>query len=370
MKKIGTFSDKMDLFLTILVGLACLIGLVAVNSAAASLDGHLRLVLVQAAAVVLGVVLMAAIILVDYHLFDKLRFVVFAIGLALLVTVLVIGKITHGTQGWITLGPVNIQPGEITKICFIITLSAHLSRVRDTLNQPKTLLLLLLHLAIYAGLVLLQPDTGTAMVFMFIFVVMLFFSGLYKRYIFGALGVVAVAAPVIWFAVLQPYQRDRFLSFLHPENDPTGTGYHVIQSKIAAGSGQIFGRGYMRGVQTQNGFLPEKQTDFIFSSIAEEWGLIGALVVVAVLFLIIYRCFDNARDAGHDPFGEMLCCGVGAMLLFHTLENIGMCLGLLPITGIPLPFISYGGSSMLTCMAAIGLVQSVRMRRRAVKFNL
>ena len=368
MKK-GLFSDAVDHPLLIYVIITSLLGIAAVNSATASIEHHYRFVIVQSAAFLLGMAAMTALTFFNYQYLYKLRFVFFGLAVALLAAVLVVGKIRGGTQGWIALGPVNLQPAELTKLCFIITLACHLTKVKEKINRPLTLLLLAVHLCIYVGLILMQPDFGTAMVFVVIFCVGLFFAGISLKYVFGALGAVAVASPVIWF-LLEPHQKNRILSFLDPESDPTGTGYHVLQSKLAIGSGQILGRGYLKGPQTQFGYLPERQTDFIFSSIGEEFGFLGCAVITVLLFLIIYRCFKDAMDSGHEPFGMFICVGVGAMMFFHTFENIGMCLGLMPITGIPLPFVSYGGSSMLTCCAAVGLVQSVVTRRRRTKFDI
>lgn len=369
MEKKGIFSDAVDHSLLIYIVLASLCGIFAINSASSSLDGHYRYVIVQSAAFLLGMGAMTALTFFNYSRLYKLRFVFLAFAVVLLGTVLVIGRVRSGTRGWIALGPINLQPAELAKICFIITLSAHLSKVKDTINKPKTLLFLFIHLGIYMGLVLLQPDFGTAMVFAVIFVVCVFFAEISYKYVFGAIGIFAAASPIVWL-LLNPIQRGRILSFLNPESDPTGTGYHVLQSKLAIGSGQIFGRGYLKGPQTQYGYLPERQTDFIFSSIGEEFGFLGCAIVTLLLFMIVWRCFKDAMDCSSDPFGMFLCTGVGAMLFFHTLENIGMCVGLLPITGIPLPFVSYGGSSMVTCCAAIGLVQSVVTRRRRMKFDI
>ena len=369
MEKKGLFSDAVDHTLLIYAVITSILGIVAVNSAAANINGHYRFVVVQSAAFLLGMAAMAALTFFNYKYLYKLRFVFFAVAVVLLLLVLVVGRVRGGTQGWIAIGPVNLQPAEITKLCFIITISCHLSKVREKINKPKTLLLLLLHLCVYMGLILLQPDFGTAMVFAVIFCVGLFFAGISLKYVFGTLGAAVVASPIIWF-LLRPHQRNRILSFINPESDPTGTGYHVLQSKLAIGSGQILGRGYLSGPQTQYGYLPERQTDFIFSSIGEEFGFIGCMVISILLFSIIYRCFKDAMDSEHEPFGMFICVGVGAMMFFHTFENIGMCLGIMPITGIPLPFVSYGGSSMLTCWAAIGLVQSVVTRRRRTKFDI
>ena len=368
MKKFNFFSDKIDMVLLIASLVAALFGIFVINSASWTLDSHIRYVLVQSIAFLLGIGAMSAVIFFSYKYFEKLRFLIFAIGIGLLILVLAIGKLSHGTQGWLVLGPVTLQPSEIAKICFIITLSLHISKKYDSINTIKTLSGLVLHLACYAIPVLLQPDFGTATVFVIIFAFELFFAGLYKKYILSVCAFGAVVSPIVWF-FLEEYQKNRIISLFFPEKDPTGSGYHVLQSKLAVGSGMIWGRGYLKGPQTQYGYLPEKQTDFVFSVIGEEFGLIGAIFVTALLLVIVYRCFDNAKSCSHDTFGEMICIGVGSMMFFHVIENIGMCLGLLPITGIPLPFISYGGSNLLTCFIAIGLVQNVRMRRRATKFD-
>lgn len=357
--------------MVLLVGsiLASVFGIITINSAAFSMDNHLKLVIVQSIALILGIGAMTFIIYLKYTILEKLKYLILGFGIGLLILVLLIGKLSHGTQGWIVLGPVTLQPSEIAKVCFIITMSIHLSKVKDRVNEIKTLLFLVFHFLCYVVPVLLQPDFGTAVVFGAIFIIQIFFSGIKRKYIYYALGTVGVILPVVWL-FLEEYQKNRVLSFFNPQKDPTGSGYHILQSQLAIGSGRIWGRGYLKGPQTQFGYLPEKQTDFAFSVIGEEFGLIGTILVTALLFIIVYRCFDNARSCSHDPFGELICIGVGAMLFFHTFENIGMCIGLLPITGIPLPFISYGGSNLVTSLCAIGLVQNVVMRRRAGKFNL
>ncbi len=369
MKFKGFFSDKPDMALLVGSIIASIFGIITINSASATMPNHIKLVLVQSVALLLGLGAMTVIIYLKYTHLEKLKYLVFGVGIGLLVLVLAIGKLSNGTQGWFVLGPITIQPAEIAKICFIVTMSLHLSLVKERVNEIKTLVLLIIHLSCYVVPVLLQPDFGTAIVFLIIFTFQIFFANIARKYILYALGAVCLIAPIVWL-FLVPYQKNRILSLFTPEKDPTGSGYHILQSQLAIGSGQIWGRGYLKGPQTQFGYLPEKQTDFAFSVIGEEFGLIGTIIVTTLLFIIIYRCFDNARSCSHDPFGELICVGVGAMLFFHTLENIGMCIGLLPITGIPLPFISYGGSNLVTCFCAIGLVQNVVMRRRAGKFNL
>ena len=367
-KKFAGFSDKVDKALLICSVLAAAIGILIINSAAYALPSHTKFVAVQSLAFLLGVAAMTGVVFFNYKNFEKLHYLVFAVGVALLVLVLAVGKLTHGTQGWIVLGPITLQPSEIAKVCFILTFSSHVTRRYDKINEPKTLFLLFIHFLCYIIPVLLQPDFGTATVFAVIFAFVLFFAGIHRKYIIGVASAAAVASPVVWF-LLKDYQRNRILMLFFPEKDPTGSGYHVLQSKLAIGSGMFSGRGYLHGPQTQYGYLPEKQTDFIFSVIGEEFGLIGALAITIILFIIVYRCFMIAKSCSHDTFGELVCVGVGAMMFFHVVENIGMCLGLLPITGIPLPFVSYGGSNLVTCFVAIGLVQSIKMRRRATKFD-
>lgn len=356
--------DGCDTKLLVAVIISVIFGILMINSATMSMGSN-KYVLVQSFAFVIGLAVAIILTLMDYAILKQFRYVAMGVGLALLVLVLILGfgREDTGTQGWINLGFVNIQPAEIAKVCFLVSFSAHVSKVREDINSIPNLLLLLLHLAVPVALILLQPDMGTAMVFMFMFIVMVFFAGISYKYILTAAGVGIVGALAAWFLVLKEYQKERFFSFLNPESDPLGAGYHIIQSKIAVGSGQLFGTGYGEGVQTQMGYLPEKQTDFIFSVICEELGFIGAITVICLLFFIIYRIFANARRA-RDTFGEMLCVGAGAMFLFHTAENIGMCINLLPITGIPLPFFSYGGSNMITSLIAIGIVLSVSFHRR------
>ncbi|MDO4563487.1 MAG: rod shape-determining protein RodA [Clostridia bacterium] len=367
-EKKGIFS-KLDIMLLICVALSCAAGLFVINSAAASYSNHSRFVSVQLLAIGLGAVVMTALTLINYNFLYKLRYPILLAALAMLGAVLVMGfgYEESGTRGWIDLGFVNIQPSELAKVCFIITLAAHISKVQEDINAPRNVLMLLIHMLLYIVPIILQPDFGTALVFVIIFFVMLFLAHISYKYIAAAIGAITLLGAFSWLFVLKEYQRNRIISFLNPENDPLGSGYHVIQSKIAIGSGQLFGKGYMQGSQTQLGYLPEKQTDFIFGVIGEELGLIGACITTALLLTIIFRCFQVANSA-KDSFGEMLASGVGALLLFHTIENIGMCLGLLPVTGIPLPFFSYGGSSILSCLAAIGIVESVKLHSQKSSF--
>lgn len=358
-KKRAGQTDKPLLFAMIL---ACVIGIAAVYSAALSYSSHTN-VIVQTCGFLLGVAAVYFLNKIDYEQYGYLSKYIYIACAALLVLVLVIGKSGDwGSQSWIRIGPVGIQPSEIAKVGFILTFSHHLTLVEDKINKPLTILGLFVHIGILFFLIMRQPDLGSAMVFGFIFVVLVFTAGISYKYVLAAAGVGAVSLPLIYFFILSPFQKNRIQVFFNPDLDKLASGYNVIQSKIAVGSGGIFGKGYLAGTQNQLGILPTKHTDFIFSTIAEEWGFIGALLVALLLFFIIFRCIRAAKNAG-TSYGKYICIGVAAMFIFHTFENIGMCIGLMPVTGIPLPFISYGGTSLLTNMLAVGIVLSITRRK-------
>ncbi len=349
--------------------LACvLIGFFVIASSTLTL-GQSRYLIVQGAAFVIGVIAILLICKIDYDYIGQLAPFIFGFNIILLVIVLFVGEGRDevGTQGWIRFGFVGIQPAELVKIGFIITFAKHLEMVGDDIDRPKNVLLLLLHAGIITGLILLQPDFGTAIVFVFMCVMMLFVAGISWKYIAAAFGTVAVGAVPVWMFLLKDFQKNRILSFFNPELDPMGSGYHVLQSKIAIGSGKTMGQGLFHGVQTQLGYLPEKQTDFIYAVIGEELGLWGALLVLTLCVVVVVRCFVISGKS-RDFFGQMLCVGVGSMFMFHVIENIGMCIGIMPVTGISLPFISYGGSNMIASLLGIALVLNVNMRKKPLNF--
>lgn len=349
---------EFDWLLFVLSIFLSIFGIICIYSATRTLNTNSN-VIVQAGACIIGIVLMLLTCFFDYEQFKNLIKPIFIFCLAILILVLIIGVTGDwGARSWIRFGSIGIQPSEIAKICFILTFSYHLSRVEDKINQPLVIFGLILHLAILVGLILMQPDMGSAMVFMFMFVTLLFVAKISYKYIIPVAAAGAISAPFIYKFVLSEYQQKRIQVFINPDLDPLNRGYNVIQSKIAVGSGQIWGKGYLHGTQNQMGYLPTKYTDFIFSVISEEFGFIGACLLVIALFIIIYRCFKIAQKADNS-FGRYICVGVASMLLFHTFENVGMCIGLMPVTGIPLPFISYGGTAIVTNMVAIGLVMSV-----------
>ncbi len=355
-----------DRILLIITVLAALMGLFAVYSATLSFES-LTSIYIQTGAFVLGAAIMIAISFFDYEQYNLLILPIFIVSIALLVLVLFIGTGADevGAKSWIRFGAIGIQPSEIAKLGFVLTFGYHMSKKEKSLNSLKTILGIIAHLGVYLFLIMLQPDAGSAMVFCFMFIVLLFLSGISYKVIIPAIAAVGAALPFVYKFLLSPYQQNRIQVFFNPELDPLGKGYNVIQSKIAVGSGGMFGKGYLHGTQNQLGFLPAKHTDFIFSTVAEEFGFFGAMIVVLILLAIITRTFMVAAKA-NSSFGRNIAAGVGAMLLFHTIENVGMCIGLMPVTGIPLPFFSYGGTSMLTNLIAIGLVLSVSRRNKGI----
>ncbi len=366
-QKYNRTFNSFDYTLFYLTIIACLIGIVAIFTATRSLGTNTN-VIVQSGAFIIGIIIMLILSKINYQTFGYLSVPIYIVCVILLIAVLILGSTGNwGARSWIRFGPIGIQPSEICKIGFAITFSKHLSMVKHKINRFSTLLLLSCHLLVFLLLIMLQPDAGSAFVFCFMFAIMLFTAGISYKYIFPTLLAFVAACPIIYFFLLSDYQKHRIDVFFNPELDKLGSGYNVIQSKIAVGSGRFFGKGFLKGTQNQLGFLPTKHTDFIFSVISEEFGFIGSVFVVLILFLIIAKCISISQKSG-DSFGKFLSIGIAAMLIFHTFENIGMCIGLMPVTGIPLPFMSYGGTSLLTNMIAIGLVLSVSSHSKSSKY--
>lgn len=354
----------LDMPLIVLTVLTAVFGIVMISSA-----GGTKYVIIQTVAFCLGIGGVAALMILDYDYLAQISSYLYIGGAVLLVMVLIpgLGKIHNGARSWFEFGPINFQPAEVVKIIFIISFAKQLSEEEYHINEPKTLLRILIQPAIICALIIVQPDFGTASVFMFITFVMLFAAKLSWKYIAGGFAALAALCPLAWFFLLRDYQKKRIISVFNPESDPSDSGYHIIQSKIAVGSGKLFGTGLYKGSSQVNNLLPERHTDFIFSAVCEELGMIGALAAVLLLTLLILRCVYIGMNA-RNSLGSYICMGVAAMLIFQVFENIGMCLGMFPVTGITLPFFSYGGSSMLTTMLAVGLVLNVRYRCRLINF--
>ncbi len=309
----------------------------------------------------IGLAAMVVCFLYDYRRLISLALPIYLFTLVLLILVLFVGRTIGGSQRWLSIGVANIQPSEFAKLAMIVVLATYfyrderdLYRIRD-LGRPFLLTLL------PAGLVYVQPDLGTCLLIIAILAALIYCAGLQWKSFLILVGLLVGALPMGW-AVLKPYQRARILTFLEPERDPFGVGYHVLQSKIAVGSGGLFGKGYMAGSQAHLQFLPEVHTDFAFSIWAEEWGFVGAVLLLALYAWIIYRGVLIAARA-RDRFGAFLAFGVVALLFFHCTLNVCMVVGLMPVVGVPLPLFSYGGSAVLTTMMGIGLLLNVGARR-------
>ena len=367
-KNIRDTFKTYDFAVIICALVSSIIGLVFIYSATKNM-GSFRYMAVQFVSMIIGLILMYFITKTDYEEIIESWKTIAIVCIAMLILVLIFGqgRDATGTRGWFRFGPIGIQPAELAKIGFIITMSKHLSTIEDDINTTPNIIALVLHFLVPVGLILLQPDTGTALVFTFIFVSMLFIAGIYWRYIIAGLVFFAGFSVVAWNFLLNDIQKARFFAFVDPESAAGTYGYHVIQSKIAVGSGRFFGKGILKGIQTQLGILPEKHTDFIFAVIGEEAGFLICICLVVALFTLVWRCITIGRNAKSSA-GTYMCIGIGAMWMFHIFENIGMTIGLVPVTGIPLPFVSYGGSSIITNYLAVGLVLCVYVRRKGLNF--
>jgi len=310
-----------------------------------------------------GLVVLFFALLFDYQQLKVVSPWIYFATLAFLVVVLIFGKEVNGAKRWLDLGFFHFQPSEIMKTVIVIQLATYLSR-QEISPYPRLGELGVPLLTIFAPvvLILMGPDLGTALCVLAIASTVIFFMGIRWQYVltFGAGALVSLWP--LWEYVLKEYQKNRILIFLRPDLDPLGAGYHIRQSKIAIGSGMFWGKGFLEGTQNKLHFLPEKHTDFIFSVWAEEWGFAGTLALLLAFILMVLLCLQVARRS-KDRFGALLVVGMTALILWQMLINIGMVIGLLPVVGITLPFVSYGGSSLISLCFAVGIVENVSMRR-------
>ncbi|MBN2032291.1 MAG: rod shape-determining protein RodA [Deltaproteobacteria bacterium] len=310
----------------------------------------------------MGFMVLLAMTTFDYHHLERLAYPLYFFALLLLIIVFFLGDVRSGSQRWISFGAISFQPSEFIKVCMVITLAkffndhAQLSEYR-----LRDLWLPFLQTAVAALLVLKQPDLGTALLLVIVsFSIILFAKVRWRSLLFLVLCTVT-SVPFLWMS-LKAYQQRRILTFLNPDLDPLGAGYHINQSKIAIGSGLLWGKGFLEGTQTRLHFLPERHTDFAFSVLAEEWGFAGALILLALYFFVILWGINIARSS-KDRFGVMIAVGVVAILFWQTAINVSMTTGLLPVVGIPLAMLSYGGSSIISTMIGMGLLMNISMRR-------
>jgi len=316
----------------------------------------------QLAWVAVGVVFLFIVSAIDYHLIAEHIPWLYILAIGVLLYTLALGHRVSGSKSWVALGRVQFQPSELIKMVAVVALARYLSELRSSrymtfIQVAKACVIVLVPM----GLVALQPDLGTALTYLPVIAVGLFVRGVRPAVLVSLVLGFVLVLPVSWLA-LKPYQKERIMTFLDPERDPLGKGYQVTQSKIAIGSGGLVGKGLFHGSQNRLGFLPTRHTDFIFSVIGEELGFAGVLLTLGLLTFIIFRSIYNAQTA-RDNLGLFISMGVVGVFFFHLVENVGMVIGFMPTTGIPLPFLSYGGSSVLMAFTAIGLVMSVRRCR-------
>ncbi|WP_180539689.1 rod shape-determining protein RodA [Nevskia soli] len=310
----------------------------------------------------MGVILMWITTAVDYHALIEQANVYYVVAVAGLLGVLVMGKTVLGGKRWIPLpGGLNLQVSEFAKLVILLIVARQLTRISTDVLEFRDFLRIVVVVLVPMALIAAEPDLGTALTYLPILGIGVFLAGLRWQY-WAAIAVITAVVVPLGFEFMKDYQRNRLLSFVDPDRDPKGTGYQLIQSRISVGAGGMWGKGVTKGSQTQLGFLPIPHTDFIFSAFAEEHGFVGVTVVLSLYFVLLMQIVQNAQTAP-DRAGMFLCMGVAALLLFHLLVNVGMVVGRMPVTGIPLPLMSYGGSSLWSVFMMLGLVNNVRLRR-------
>lgn len=354
--------------LLIVAIILCIIGLIALFSATQETE-HDEFNK-QCIWLAVSLIIMLGVMLIDYEVLVKISPILYGIFIILLIAVLFTTPI-NGATSWFDIGAFSFQPGEFAKIFVILFLAFAIAKIQQRnkmdINKPSRLLIILAILGLPVLLIIKQPDYGTAAAFIIATTMMLITAGIDKKYIIITTIVVIVSVPLLYNFVLPEHAKKRIDIFLNPESDPRGSGYNIIQSKLAIGAGGLTGMGVLKGNQTQLGFLYPKTTDFIFAVIGEEMGFIIAAAVIILYVVLVTKCLYIAKTA-KDEKGELIASGITGIFLFHMVENIGMVMGLLPITGVPLPFISYGGSSLITNFICIGLLLNISSKRQKTIF--
>lgn len=370
---------NLDYSLILAAILVIAFGLVVISSATrvtmAEGGDSLFFVKKQLVFALIGVSLIIFILRINYDEFAKYSKHLYGTMLAMLILVLLIGTKIKGQVSWISIGSFNLQPSEFAKFILIICFADYLAKRQGKLHQIKEVILAFIYVGIPMFIIMKQPDLGTTLVFIAITFGMLFVAGgnwkfLTSIALLGLIGIFSIYYLHVNYNVnfpLEKHQWKRLTTFVDPMQEPKGSGYNLIQSQVAIGSGGLYGKGLYEGTQNQLNFIPEQHTDFIFSVVGEELGFIGVTGALALLFFIVYRSIRIAAMA-KDMFGTLIATGIVSMLVFHILENAGMTVGLMPITGIPLPFFSYGGSSLWTNMISLGLLLNIGMRRQKLLF--
>lgn len=362
------FVQRFDwglLGLTFILGVMGLVTLYSAVTADAQVSQKI-LVIKQMLWYCAGLVLMVISFLFDYRTLERWAMLIYIGCIVLLIAVLLFGKYVGGSKRWLALGPVSFQPSETAKLTVVIMLARYYAKQVSTRGfSLQELLNPMLITALPFVLIVKQPDLGTAMLILIIAASMTVFVKIERRSFISLLFAALTAVPLVWFC-LKGYQKQRILTFLDPDRDPLGAGYHIIQSKIAIGSGMLWGRGLRQGTQNALSFLPEQHTDFIFSVMAEELGFAGSLFTIFIFLLLVVWGLNIAYGC-RDTFGTVLSVGVTAMIFWQVVINVGMVMGLMPVVGVPLPFISYGGSSVISMMMCVAVLMNVSMRRFTIE---
>lgn len=344
-----------------------LIGIMTIYSATRPLgEGeHPSYYIKQLYWLLVGLAAMAMVVSVDYSWLNRYAYGIYGAGLLLLVAVLVMGRTGLGATRWISIGPLSFQPSDLFKLAFIITLSHWMSGLKGYLNVRDIFFGFSVFTAVPLLLIIKQPDLGTGLIVLVLFVLMALTKGVGKKVVALAVVVAFISVPFIgniFWDELKDYQKKRIVAFVQPDVDPEGISYHINQSKVAIGSGGFGGKGYLQGTQGPFRFLPEKHTDFVYSVFAEEWGFVGSLLLLGAYLVLILKGISVAMEA-KDPFGRLLALGITFMFTLYVFINIGMTVGIMPVVGIPLPFMSYGGTAMVTNFMAVGILINIRARR-------
>lgn len=350
---------KLDWVLLITVLLLVVVGLLSIYGI--SRDEGLKIFKRQLIYVFFGLILMLILALLDYRIFRDSNFFLLGLyffSLLLLVGVLLVGREVRGVSSWFRIGALGFEPIELVKLVIILVLAKYFSLRHIEVYRLRNLIISGFYVLFPLILLLLQPELGYVLVITLIWLVVVIVAGIRLRHILLLALIGIIIFSVSWFFLLENYQKERITSFLNPGSDPLGRGYHIIQSIIAVGSGKFFGRGLGHGTQSQLDFLPEQHTDFIFATIAEEWGFVGSVFILILFGILLYRLIKISLNSSNN-FARLFSIGLATMFLFQAIINIGMNMGLLPIIGIPLPFISYGGSSMVMSFIALGIIQSI-----------
>ena len=360
--KILSYLKQFDWFLFLTSLFLVGVGMAAILSTTWGNENLTVILNKQIIAATIGIVFVFLLTFFNYQTLANYSYVIYVITLLVLIAVLIFGQEIRGTKGWFNFGFFQFQPAELAKVALLIILSKYFSGISGKPSRIQYILISGIITLIPIGLVMIQPDLGSALILLSLWIFMLLTSGIKKEYVAG---LVAIGFFVIWLAwsfLLVPYQKERILTFVNPMSDPLGAGYHMIQSKIAVGSGQFLGRGLGHGTQSQLNFLPDQHTDFIFAVIAEELGFIGASLLLFLLIFLLFRIIKIAKKARNE-FGLMLALGSCFLFLTQILINVGMNVGILPVAGVPLPFVSYGGSALIFSLVVIGILESVVVRR-------